>query len=142
MKLTDFATTFQLTVERYQFPNATEYWDANWLLMRGAVAHPDGGWNFLDACMTTFELEKLARWFDSLAASSPNNARCIFTEPNLCFELVADPVPAIALEFSLESAPAWLDRAPVLRFPLVENDPSLVASTLRADLARFPPRGV
>lgn len=147
MKLVDpGAATFELTVVRYQFPELTEYWDANWLMMRGVVEHPAGSWNFVDPCMTTTELGTLARWFDSLAVPSSSRTPCIFTEPNLAFELVSDPDPAIAVRFSFESAPSWIrDRnsrldGVVLRFPLDANDPSRAASDLQAELKRFPVR--
>ncbi len=117
-------------------------------MMRGVVEHPSGSWTFLDPCMTTSELVTLARWFETIAAAPASMQRCVFTEPNLCFELVADPDPAIAVRFSYESAPDWIrDRharldGVVLRFPLSANDPLRAAGDLRADLQRFPVRGV
>jgi len=141
-------TSFELWAERYQFPNATEYWDANWLMVRGVVEHPSGSWRFFDPCLTTAELGSLARWLDSVALQVPSEPVCLFTEPNLRFELLAEPEPAIHVTFSHESAPDWIAdsearlEGTTLRFPISANDLSQAARDLRADLEHFPVRGI
>jgi hypothetical protein len=140
---------FDLTIDGYQFPEIeTDYWDSNWLMVRGQVNHPRGNWIFRDPCLTTFELEQLAIWLDGVANGVANPADGYFTEPNLHFEYVTIPVPAIQVTFGYESAPPWLatddarlDGA-IVRFPLALNDLRVVSRSLRADLVKFPIRGV
>src|SRR5262245_2704115 len=60
-------TLFELGVDGYQFPGSAEYWDANWLMIRAHVQDPRGSWTFRDPCLTTFEVEQLAGWFDGVA---------------------------------------------------------------------------
>lgn len=135
--------TVSLDVDTYQFPNSDEYWDANWLQVRGTVTHPLGDWHFRDPCLATMELVQLAKW-PTTVASGETSTLCFFTEPCLSFELVEAPEPAIALGFSHEAAPPhWVrEEGPfVLRFPLALNpleDLERAASEL---LCRFPVKG-
>ena len=56
-----------LDIVGYQFPDAHDYWDSNWLTVAGIAKHPKGSWQFTDPCLTTFELDQLALWFDGVA---------------------------------------------------------------------------
>lgn len=105
--------SFQLRVLGYQFPNeTTDYWDANWLYVAVSVEHPRGGWSAIDPSLLTFEVARLADWFDSLAQGGPVDAEEEFTEPNLAFRLSqGGSGQALCVYFELESRPAWAGRA-------------------------------
>jgi hypothetical protein len=140
----DQGGTMELAIDGYQFPKSCGYWDANWLVVRGTVVHPHGSWTFRDPCLTTFELEQLAEWFEGVADRKVDADSGYFTEPNLHFEFAAAPVPGVRVRFAYESAPPWLkereerfDGAAIL-FPLELNDPSAAARSLRALLAGVP----
>ncbi len=136
----------ELSIDGYQFPESDEYWDANWLVVRGRVTHPRGAWTFRDPCLTTFELEQLAAWFDGVATGRVDPASGYFTEPNLHFEYVATPVPAISVTFSYESSPPWVSQleermdGAIVTFPVALNDPRKSSRSIRTLLARFPVR--
>jgi hypothetical protein len=138
----------ELGIDGYQFPDASEHWDANWLLVRGRVAHPRGPWSFSDPCLTTSEVEQLAAWLDSIVAGRPSPDARYFVEPNLRFAYVASPVPTVEVTLAYESAPPWLtDRGDRLdgvavTFPLSMNDLKEASRSLRHLLTEFPPRGV
>jgi len=140
--------TFDLMIEGYQFPEiTTDDWDSNWLMVCGQVKHPQGAWNFCDPCLTTFELEQLAEWFDGVAKGNVDSDNGYFTEPNLHFEYVTMPISAIQVTFAHESAPPWLGReerfdGAIIRFPLTLNDSGAASRSLRAILSKFPARGV
>jgi hypothetical protein len=149
MKLDDGQrTALELVIDGYQFPESDEYWDANWLVVRGRVEHPRGNWTFRDPCLTTFELEQLAAWFEGVGAGEADPASGYFTEPNLHFEYAATPHPAIHVKLAYESAPPWLtDReerldGATITFPLRLNDPGVTSRSLRALLARYPVRAL
>jgi len=139
--------SFELSIVGYQFPEMTkDRWDANWLFVRGHVRHSQGEWTFRDPCLTTFELEELAEWFDSVGRGQASSRECSFTEPNLNFEYLDDGTPAIVVRFAHESAPPWQlgeERfiGTVLSFPVALNDLTSAASDLRGFLTQFPERG-
>ena len=147
MRLNDGqGATLELGVDGYQFPESDEYWDANWLVVRGQVEHPRGSWTFHDPCLTTFELEQLAVWFDGVADGKVDPANGYFTEPNLHFEYATGPDPAINVTLSYESAPPWLTQreerldGAVVTFPVRLNDPQEAALSLRRLLSACPIR--
>jgi hypothetical protein len=140
--------SLQLEVVGYQCAGAMkDYWEANWLIVRCKVGHPRGSWSFSGASLATFELERLARWFDGVADGNPDAEAGYFTESHLTFLYAPPPAAAIEVRFAFEAAPPWMtDRnhrldGAVVSFPLVLNDPTLCAHGLRDALARFPPRG-
>ena len=139
--------TFRLSIDGYQFPETTDdRWDANWLFVRGHVQHAQGEWTFRDPCLTTFEVQELAEWLDSIGEGQTSSQECSFTEPNLRFEYVDEGTPAIVARFAHESAPPWQLReerfvGTAQIFPVALNDLTRAASDLRAFLRQFPERG-
>jgi len=138
-----------LSVVGYQFPGETsERSDANWLVISGKAKHLRGAWDFQDACLTTFELNQLADWFDGAAAGHPEPDSGYFTEPCLEFRYKADPEPTLDVRLAYECAPPWLGDSDArmdgitLRFPVSSNDLARAAGAARALLRRFPERGL
>jgi hypothetical protein len=102
------AGSLRLGVEGYQFPHIVDDdWDSNWLMVVGEAEIGNRPWRFRDACLTTFEVERLALWLDGVMMGDETNAFCGFTEPNLDFERVSHE--AIRIGLSLEAAPPWGD---------------------------------
>jgi len=148
MKLFDQnGVSFALAIDGYQYPEiADDYWDSNWLFVRGEVRYPSGGWTFREPCLTTVDLRKLADWLDSIARGRPRAARCSFDEPNLVFEYQSDPRPGVVIRFAHESAPTWQGSDERLKdfslsFDVFLNDLAKGASDLREFLVTFPERG-
>jgi hypothetical protein len=137
--------SFDLVIEGYESPEATDYWD-NWVyvIRSGAVCN----WR-LDlpaACLETFEVRALADWLESVSRGRPSAEACTFTEPKLAFEYRSAPHPAVLIRFSHGCEPTWPgpdwhDRRFTLSFDLFLNDLAAAASDLRAFLATFPERG-
>lgn len=140
-------TSLELSVGGYQFPEiADDRWDSNWLMVSGRIRHPHGSWTFTDACLTTFELERLASWLDDVAVGRPDPDSGDFTEPNLHFYYRQEPEPTIEVRLAYESAPPWLVGEPPLEgvtieFPVAMNDPRGAAAEVRSFIHRFPVRG-
>jgi hypothetical protein len=143
------STSLILTVTGYQFPAlATEPYDSNWLNVLGEVAHPRGAWTFDDACLFTYELERLCTWLAGVAAEPAAKHESLgFTEPNLEFHVLRRRGRAILrVHLGHESASPWLeDRAERidgvdLDFPIHLNDLGAAARRLREQLSRFPQR--
>ena len=119
--------------------------DANWLIVEGRVEHPRGAWSFRDPCLTNFEVNRLARWFDGIADGKPDRNACSFIEPNLEF-CVAQGMRAIKVRLAHGCGPPWLEArerrqaGTTISFALRDNDPRTVAASLRELLLAFPER--
>lgn len=136
---------FTMDFAAYQFPDETEYWDANWLMVAIAAKHPDGSWRTTDPSLLTFEGGELATWLDAFAGDGIP-ARIRFIEPNLSFEGVSQGGGKhLRIYFELESRPAWATSIPVddfwLEFPCTVDDLRRAATDVRRQLETFPVRG-
>jgi hypothetical protein len=122
-------------------------------MIRGDIRTADGrGWTFTDACLTTWEVERLSAWLHAAASQDPagHQDRVVFTEPNLSFILDArDGERArIRIGFSHEALPGWMPRdipgwqAEEYFLPLDISCPELAGAARSWDLdrQRFPSR--
>lgn len=132
-------------------------WDANWLMIRGEVHHPDGStWTFTDPCLTTFEARELGDWLHTVAADEVTpQARgedlvdVCFTEPNLAFTLLDrdETRCVLAVHFSFEALPPWrqgFDRPGIMghavHLSLTRDDLLRAVQEWRQELRAFPVR--
>ena len=141
-----------LSVVGYQFPDETvDPWDSNGLLVAVRVVSPQGTWEVVDPCLTTWELRQLAAWLAGVARGGLVRSTATLTEPNLTVRVTVDRRGGtdrfrLRVAFELENRPPW---APTvagggdLSVDLDVGAPELAAAAaaLRADLARFPQRG-
>jgi len=133
----------RLKILGYQFPNSTEYWDANWLNVSGLCCIEGREWSFVNPCLETFELRDLTTWLDKLSKGEPVNPSCSFMEPNLQFDVLDNSTLQVC--FDLECAPPWTN----MQTPAAERSirvpigPQLAAASdvLRRQLSAFPQRG-
>jgi hypothetical protein len=133
---------FRLRVVGYQFPDADNVDDANWLMINGECSLEGRQWAFTDPCLETWDLVELANWLEALAAGQAAPMVLAFTEPNLEFQVVGGN--ALRIVFSLESAPGRDFRAPESqrRFDMpITPDLAVIAESLRDQSSRFPPKG-
>ena len=97
-------TTLELTVLGYQYPDVTGGgWDANWLIVRGSVKTAEHEWTFADPCLTTWELQHLVRWMESIGGADAHPT-VAFTEPCLAFSYEPAPAASIRVRLSSEAA--------------------------------------
>jgi len=145
----------ELRVVGYQFPyDGTDPWDSNWLLVSVRVLAPEGSWEVVDPCLTTWEAKHLVRWLVAVAgdpalARARTAAPVTFTEPNLT--VVARPKPddpnrvLVRACFELELRPPWVggSRGTELCVELDVGRAAMAraAASLVADLVKFPQRG-
>ncbi len=108
MKLEAPLATMCLDLEGFQFPSATDRWDANWLFIGVSVSAPEGRWSFRDPCLDVSDVLGLAAWLDGVARGE-RPAAIEFTEPNLRFELVPSDgaLPVVRVGFELSARPSW-----------------------------------
>ena len=143
-------TELGLTLVGYQFPDElVDPWESNTLLVEVRILAPQGSWDVVDPCLTTWETAHIIRWLAAfanrvdlvanrgLAVNAPNvtlAGQAIHGEPDRV---------AIRACFALELRPPWLGRTGDLCVNLDVDRSQLAAAArqLQSDLARFPQRG-
>lgn len=145
----DHGNELELSIAGYQFPEERrDPWDSNALLVAVRVAAPEGTWEVIDPCLTTWEAGHLVRWLTLAAHLHPGQDPPGFVQPNLTLVsrgLTSDGRRRLKACFELERRPPWsrtrgagnlcvdLD---VDRHQLAE-----AAHSLAEELADFPRRG-
>jgi hypothetical protein len=101
--------TVELKITNYQYPEINDGdWDGNWLNIYLIVKSNVGHWKTVDPSLTTWEVQSLIDWFDTLSNNlRPENIDIGFTEPNLSFELLSDfnTNKTFRIKFNLELRP-------------------------------------
>ncbi len=145
----------ELQVVGYQFPeDDTDPWDSNWLLVSVRVVSPQGTWEVVDPCLTTWEAKHLVRWLVAAARDAGSlptgpGEPVTFTEPNLTVVARSNPADpnrvVLRACFELELRPPWVGgaRGSELCVELDVGRAALAraAASLLVDLIRFPQRG-
>ena len=140
--LSDDGTSIELTVVGYQFQQFVGVpYDSNWLIIAGRVTLAGREWKFRDPCLLTNEVLALADWFQARSRAPNDNGEIGFIEPNLRFKWRQG---VLQVNLDLESRP-WSTSEDnteefYLRFSPTPDELASVASSLRADLLKYPMR--
>jgi hypothetical protein len=134
-----------LSVIGYQFPaERTAEYDSNWLNVNLLVSHPRGSWKRTEPALLTYEVERLADWFEQLARGDRETRFQGFIEPNISFELIGNSEATLRIFFDLEFKPPWAvqdaDEEHYLDFPLNPSELRDAAESLRSELKKYPQR--
>ena len=138
----------ELAVVGYQFPDEErDPWDSNSLLVSVRVLAPEGSWEVVDPCLTTWEAKSLVSWLVHAAATA---VPITFSEPNLTVTARSRTSAPLRVHlracFALELRPPWARMAAGSDHLCVDLDVERVdlaraAASLLEDLAAFPQRG-
>ncbi len=139
--------TVELNILNYQFPDTNDrHWDGNWLNVYLHVNSNVGNWETVDPSMTTWELQELIDWFDTLSRNARTTYNDMsFLEPNLSFELLNDFTAdrkIIRVRFDLESRPPFALRDIEYFVDIDADNAELqrIANGLRNELNKYPVR--
>lgn len=86
MLLKNKDSQFKLTISGYEFPNATNADDANWLNVKVDCKHYTDEWSVKGVFIRTIELVELREWLSSIRNQEQTISRKSFTEHELAFE--------------------------------------------------------
>ncbi len=137
--------SFELSLVSWQHPaGATNEIDANRLHVRLALSGEEGAWTQIAPSLMAWEAERLADWFEALAAHRATDSAQDFLEPDLRFRILPAAGIARVLRIGIdlrERLPAGA-AAPVgeISFPVRDEDLAAAARSLRSQTRRFPPR--
>ena len=139
--------TVEIKIINYQFPNEIDDdWDNNWLNIYLEVKSDVGNWQTIDPSLTTWEVNELIDWFNTLSKDElPKYLMLRFTEPNLSFELLDNKSKSLKLfriNFNLESRPqSATDDKEYFVDCLVDNQElKRIADELKIELDKYPKR--
>jgi len=137
-----------MSIVGYLFPDqAVDPWESNQLLVALRVVSPQGAWEVVDPCLTTWEAARLASWLTAFVVGGDRTPVTV-TAPNVTVSARAASASTIALVacFELEQRPPWLvsvggDGELCVELEVTTGEVVVAAAALRADLVRFPQRG-
>ena len=146
-------TELGLAIVGYEFPHDRfDQWDSNALLVSVRVLAPEGSWEVVDPCLTTWEAERLIRLLSALGhrADLVANRPLGLNEPNVT--VVGRPLRgephrvAVQACFALELRPPWVKSAAgsanlCVDLDVARDELLRAAKDLQEDLTRFPQRG-
>ncbi|TXK17854.1 hypothetical protein FVR03_24175 [Pontibacter qinzhouensis] len=139
--------TVELKITNYQFPDNQEGdWDGNWLNIYLKVDSKVGKWQTIDPSLTTWEVQEIIDWFDQLSADKEPEFRLMtFTEPNLSFELLNEPIEnnkLIRIKFDLECRPksATDDKEYFVDISADRDELIAIKKGLKDELNKYPER--
>ncbi len=141
----------ELGLVGYQFPEEErDPWDSNWLLVSVRVLAPEGSWEVVDPCLTTWEAKRLVSYLIHAAAHDPAAVPMTFTEPNLTVTArskVRSPLRVqVKACFQLELRPPWAKTVAgsgdlCVDLDVERGELARAAASLLGDLVRYPQRG-
>jgi hypothetical protein len=146
-------TELELGIVGYEYPDERfDPWDSNALLVLVRVLAPEGSWEVIDPCLTTWEADRLVQLLAALGnrADLLAGRPLVLAEPNLT--LTGRSVPgepglvAVRVCFALELRPPWVKSVAGTANLCVDLDVgrgelSEAARQLRSELGKFPQRG-
>jgi hypothetical protein len=139
---------FELGIVGYQFDDAGEEHDRNWLVVRVAAEAGHSQWGGPDPCLLTWEAQELASWLHALARGDADVSPGLdFLEPELSFEVVGHAEDAVDLRIGtrhrLADGAGVADRhrdSVGVSVKVSRTQLRGAAEDLAAELARWPKR--
>lgn len=142
LKFTEKNNCFELLIFGYQFPAmAYEPYDSNWLIVQLNVSTVKGAWSIAEPCLLTYEVSRLANWFEKIGSGNFEEKECVFLEPVISFLVTeSDQMKLLRVRFALEAHPPWAyeQNEYFVEFTLSEVDLLMASKDLRKQLEKYP----
>lgn len=120
-----------LDIVDYQFPDSTEFYDVNWLIMRIGVETNGERKEYLDPALMTWEYSELAAWLRIVKEDSAPKELITTDNVLLFFKLIVNTELVVEIR---------CDFAETRMYPARLNDFSAIADAIDAQLEKFPYR--
>ena len=148
MKIFGRNSKFELEVAGYEFKNANEYYDANWLKIKITAEDEVNSWSATDNCLLTYELENLSEWFRDLLKADEDQYEIEFMENELKFKFDSNNDRlSIILDFNLHPKGEMFeygddgDEPYELEFTLNNKSIEGIIKNISDEIVRYPVRG-
>lgn len=145
MKLTGPEGEFELKILDYEHNDSPSFLDRNWLLVHLRAYYQGKEHTCTASLLSTWEIEMLLGWMQSVAANQELTPKVTFVEPSLSISNESANKNKYALRIKLagEAAPAWYDDDSHPFWFLVKPDPNELQGAiqdLKGQLKQFPVR--
>jgi hypothetical protein len=128
----------RIWVHGRQFPQATDYWDGNWLRVTAYCVHPDSIVRAHGPIIHLGEVVGLLRECESLHQTIHGSAALRCMEPNLAAELIAETGGRIKVKLSI--TPDNLNEAHSFESEIDQTYLPPIIRSCQAILNKFPVR--
>jgi hypothetical protein len=136
-------SSFKFEIIGYQFPDYSNEYDGNWLMIKVTVIKDSLKWSKTDPCLFTWEIQEIAEWFDKVANNQKLKSSWIrFTEPSLWFNYaeITNEKVRVSIYFDAELLPPNWDenKECFIDFELTKNELINAGKILRDELKKHP----
>lgn len=90
--------SLHLEVVNYQYADAKDECDRNWLRVTAKLSEENKVFETMDPFLQTYDLQYMIKWFESLP--NPTYNELDFIEPNLAFEFMGEKQASLTLLFA------------------------------------------
>src|SRR4051812_37249696 len=129
----------QVWLHGRQFPDASDYWDGNWL---NVTAHCGGNGADVWTSGAILHAPDLARWLDALEEMNrtlSGDAQLVSLEPELSVELKMETLGRVTMR--VEITPDYLTQEHSFSFELDQSYLKPLLEDCRAAVRRYPVKG-
>ena len=144
MKLTGPQGEFELNVIDYEYSDAAQFLKRNWLIVSMVTSKGDQHSTRTLTLLSTWELEMLRAWMQSVVDKTNPAPRLTFIDPTLSFSNFSDNKEHYLFRIGLnnEAKPNWYADSKPFWMPLTPNRDELILAVrdLAGQLDRFPVR--
>ena len=128
----------KLWVHGYEFPNADDYWDGNWLNATAICSSNGAAVEVHGVFVRTDEISEWQRTVDKLEADLKDEAKLVCMEPYISVTLTAGSLGAIAMEVQI--TPNHLNQEHRFEFSIDQSYLARLSSQCARILQAFPLR--
>ncbi|PEQ41070.1 PadR family transcriptional regulator [Bacillus cereus] len=133
--------SLHLEVVNYQYKDAIDECDRNWLRVKAKLSEENKVFETMDPFLQTYDLQYMIKWFEFLP--NPTYNELDFIEPNLAFEFMGEKEGKfhIAIRLSLELKPAWCKEEEYeFSIGITQDDRENIIRSIEEQQRKFPKR--
>lgn len=133
--------SLHLEVVNYQYKDAKDECDRNWLRVKAKLSEENKVFETMDPFLQTYDLQYMIKWFESLP--NPTYNELDFIEPNLAFEFMGGKAGEfnIVIRLSLELNPTWYKEEEYgFSIGITQEDRENIIRSIEEQQRKFPKR--
>ncbi|PEC22245.1 WapI family immunity protein [Bacillus cereus] len=133
--------SLHLEFVKYEFENANNACDRNWLMVKAKLSEENKVFETMDPFLQTSDLQYMIKWFQSLP--NPTYNELDFIEPNLAFEFMGEKEGEfhIVIRLSLELNPSWCKEEEYeFSIRITQDDRENIIRSIEEQQRKFPKR--
>ncbi|MED0970593.1 PadR family transcriptional regulator [Bacillus paramycoides] len=133
--------TLHLEVMKYQYKDAKDECDRNWLIVKARLSEENKVFETMDPFLQTTDLQYMIKWFQSLPNSTYNELD--FIEPNVAFEFIGEKEGEfhIVIRLSQELNPSWCKEEEYeFSIGITQEDIDNITRSIEEQQREFPKR--